>query len=87
MGIQGKGRGWMILRQVTGYACLTIGVMGLLLPILPGIPLLIAGLGLLAVDSAWAARLRDRLKERVDRQISRLHKKADPKPQAVRVPE
>lgn len=65
-----NGRWQVILRQVTGYACLAVGVAGCVLPILPGIPLLFVGLGLLAVDSPWAARLRDRLKNYAARHLS-----------------
>jgi uncharacterized membrane protein YbaN (DUF454 family) len=59
--IKGKGPIWLVLRQVAGYACLIAGMIGCILPVLPGIPLLFAGLGLLAVDSPWAARLRDKI--------------------------
>ncbi|MBX6358494.1 MAG: hypothetical protein IRZ03_00285 [Acidobacterium ailaaui] len=61
----------VILRQVAGYACLLAGGVGCLLPVLPGIPLLIAGLGLLSVDSPWAARLHARI-------MSKLRKKPVP---------
>jgi hypothetical protein len=87
MRIEGKGPGWVILRQVAGYACLGAGIAGCILPIIPGIPLLFVGLGLLAVDSPWAARLRDRLKQAADRQLSRLRGKPDPKRQAAKVPD
>jgi len=87
MRIEGKGPGWMILRQVAGYACLAAGVAGCILPIIPGIPLLFVGLGLLAVDSPWAARLRDRLKEHASQQLAKLRGKADPKPEAAKVRE
>jgi uncharacterized membrane protein YbaN (DUF454 family) len=69
MGLNGKGPVWVVLRQVTGYGCLAAGVVGCILPVLPGIPLLFAGLGLLAVDSPWAAKLRDRI-------MAKLRKKA-----------
>lgn len=72
-----KSRSKMILRQVSGYLCLAIGVAGCVLPIIPGIPLLFVGLGLLAVDSPWAARLRDRLKNYVERQLSRRRRSKD----------
>jgi hypothetical protein len=85
MRIEGKGRGRVILRQVTGYAFLAAGIAGCVLPIIPGIPLLFVGLGLLAVDSPWAARLRDRLKKHVGRQISKLRRKADPKSRGTKV--
>lgn len=76
MRIEGKGLGWVILRQTAGYACLVLGVIGCILPVLPGIPLLLAGLGLLAADSPWAARLRDNLKAKADAQVARFRKKA-----------
>jgi|HubBroStandDraft_5_1064220.scaffolds.fasta_scaffold13984_3 uncharacterized membrane protein YbaN (DUF454 family) len=86
MRIEGKRRGQVILRQVTGYACLAIGAAGCVLPILPGIPLLLAGLGLLAVDSPWAAQLRDRLKEYAGKQLSKLRGKVGPESQAAKAP-
>lgn len=75
MELQGKGRARKILRQTAGYACIAVGAAGCVLPVLPGIPLLFAGLGLLAVDTPWAARLRDRLKETAERQVAKLRKK------------
>jgi uncharacterized protein len=56
---------------MAGYACLAAGIAGCILPILPGIPFLFVGLGLLAVDSPWAARLRDRLKDYVATRLTR----------------
>jgi uncharacterized protein len=87
MSMEGKGLGWIILRQVAGYVCLVLGVIGCILPVLPGIPLLLAGLGLLAVDSPWAARLRDNLKDKLDSQLSRLRKKPVSEPGAVKLSE
>ena len=73
-----KSRWQVVLRQVTGYACLVAGVAGCILPIIPGIPLLFVGLGLLAVDNPWAARLRDRLKDYVARRFN-SRRGSDPK--------
>ncbi|HTZ90493.1 MAG TPA: PGPGW domain-containing protein [Alloacidobacterium sp.] len=66
-----NGRWRVLLRQGAGYTCLAAGIAGCLLPILPGVPFLFVGLGLLAIDSPWAARLRDRLKDFVARRRSR----------------
>jgi len=71
-----------IMRQTGGYSCVAVGAAGCVLPILPGIPLMLLGLGLLAVDSPRAARLRDRLKEHANRQIARLRRKVDPAKEA-----
>ena len=70
MQMAGEHRWRSIARKTLGYACIAVGVLGCILPILPGIPLLILGLGLLAVDVPWAARLRDRLKQMVSRKPS-----------------
>jgi uncharacterized protein len=53
----------VISRQVGGYALLGAGIAGCILPIIPGIPLLFAGLALLAVDTPWAAQLSAKLKD------------------------
>jgi hypothetical protein len=36
-----------MIKTITGYLCLALGVVGLALPLLPGIPLLIVGVALL----------------------------------------
>jgi uncharacterized protein len=41
-------------RTVGGWIFLILGVAGVLLPVLPGAPLLIAGLVLLSADYRWA---------------------------------
>jgi uncharacterized membrane protein YbaN (DUF454 family) len=81
-----NGLGWVILRQGAGYASLAAGVAGCILPIIPGIPLLFVGLGLLAVDSPWAARLRDKLKEKAGAQWEKVRGKAVSKPEVEKVP-
>jgi len=44
------------LRKATGWGLLLAGVAGCILPVLPGFPLVIAGLLVLARDYAWAKR-------------------------------
>lgn len=53
-----------ILRTLSGGALIALGTALLVLPG-PGIVLLLAGLGILANDHPRAARLRDRLRDRV----------------------
>jgi len=48
------GYGWV--RQAAGWGLLLAGIAGCVLPILPGFPLVIAGLLILARDYIWAKR-------------------------------
>jgi uncharacterized membrane protein YbaN (DUF454 family) len=41
-------------RNAGGWILLILGVAGLMLPVLPGVPLLIAGLVMLSADHRWA---------------------------------
>lgn len=56
-----------IARLVGGWTLIVLGVLGCVLPIAPGIPLVLAGLALLAVDYPWAKRWLDWGKERLSR--------------------
>ena len=47
-------RSGSIWRKVTGWACLVLGVLGIVLPIIPGIPFLIAGVATLSTQHRWA---------------------------------
>ncbi len=57
--------------QTVGYACLLLGIAGIILPILNGTVFLVAGLVLLSVYSEWAKKL--------------LHKIGRQHPQAERI--
>ncbi len=46
------------LKVVLGYLLIGLGVLGLLLPLLPGIPLLLAGLALVGTEHRWIRRLK-----------------------------
>jgi uncharacterized membrane protein YbaN (DUF454 family) len=46
----------MTLRSLTGYGYLLVGVAGCVLPIMPGIPFLIAGAAILVGATHWSAR-------------------------------
>src|SRR5215472_4080570 len=52
-------------RTLSGWICLVAGLLGLILPILPGVPLLFAGLILLSTNYQWARRCLRWLKERL----------------------
>jgi uncharacterized membrane protein YbaN (DUF454 family) len=45
----------MSLRSLSGYGLLLLGVAGCLLPVIPGIPFLLAGAAVLGWDH-WAVR-------------------------------
>jgi hypothetical protein len=46
-----------IRRRLLGWVCIILGVPGLILPLLPGIPLLVMGIVLLSREHHWAHRL------------------------------
>ena len=50
-------------RTILGWILLAGGALGLLLPVLPGIPLLLAGLIILSGSYQWARRSLDWLKQ------------------------
>lgn len=47
-----------------GWALVALGVIGIVLPILPGIPLLIVGLFVLSGEYVWAHKLLRKVRER-----------------------
>ncbi len=53
---------WRTHRTVAGLILIGLGLIGLLLPVMPGIPLLIAGVALMGARHPWVrpamARLR-----------------------------
>ena len=52
------------LREIGGYVLISIGVTGLLVPVIPGIPLIAAGVGVLGTDHVFVRRWRTRLEEK-----------------------
>jgi tellurite resistance protein TerC len=68
-----------IIRITAGVAIILIG-MGLgFVPGIPGFPLVFLGLGILAVDFVWAARLHRQMKETAGKIVDKVRgkKKAD----------
>jgi uncharacterized membrane protein YbaN (DUF454 family) len=53
--------------KIVGWACLVVGLLGTILPIIPGIPFLIAGLATLSTQHRWVRALTLRLKMRFRR--------------------
>jgi Putative transmembrane protein (PGPGW) len=49
-------------RTAGGWVLLLVGVAGLVLPVLPGTPLIVAGLVMLSADHCWARNSLRRVK-------------------------
>ena len=62
--IQQKSSLWL---KIVGWACVAVGLLGIALPIIPGIPFLIAGLATLSTQHRWVRVLTLRLKMRFRR--------------------
>lgn len=67
-----------LCRSAGGWILVVLGVAGLMLPVLPGAPLLIAGLVMLSADHRWARNCLRRV--RVWTRKLHLHR---PKPAPV----
>jgi uncharacterized membrane protein YbaN (DUF454 family) len=67
---------WVIAASVGGTLVL-LGLTGLVIPVIPGIPLLIAGLAILATEFTWAEVLLNRTKHHVNNAVNKVRKKKD----------
>lgn len=68
-------RSGSLWRNAGGWAFVILGVAGIVLPILPGAPLLLAGLVLLSADHRWARDCLHRVKlwtQKLNRRQSKL---------------
>lgn len=63
--------GRRIARIIAGFAILIIGIGLLFLPG-PGIPILLVGLTILAVDFVWAERLKKRLHDEAMKIVNKV---------------
>ena len=64
---------WVVVATVGG-TLVGLGLTGLVLPVIPGIPLLIAGLAMLATEFAWAEVVYARIKKETDKFTARAKK-------------
>jgi uncharacterized membrane protein YbaN (DUF454 family) len=53
-----------LIRVISGWFLLVTGIAGCVLPIIPGIPLLLAGLLILSRDYVWARALLRKIKRK-----------------------
>lgn len=56
-----EGGGWRMARAAAGIAMITIGVVGCLLPIIPGVPFLVGGVALLGTRHPLVRPFAERL--------------------------
>ena len=65
---------WVVAATVGGTLVL-VGLTGLILPVIPGIPMMIAGFALLASEFTWAEIVLNRTKSGVTKAINKIRKK------------
>ena len=65
---------WVIAATV-GTTLVILGLTGLVIPVIPGIPLIIAGLAILATEFTWAEYLLNRTKHHVSKAVNKVRKK------------
>ncbi len=61
-----------ILTDTAGYVLILLGVLSSPLPGPGGIPLMLAGLGILSIHNVWAQKLRDRLLQHGGKFVEKL---------------
>ncbi len=64
---------WVVVATVGGTLVI-VGLTGLVLPVIPGIPLMLAGFALLASEFAWAEVLLNRTKNQVTKAVNKVRK-------------
>lgn len=67
---------WAVVATI-GSSFLLVGLLGLIFPIIPGIPLIIAGLAILATEFAWAEVLLDQAKGKFSNVLKKMRKNLD----------
>lgn len=67
-----------LVRMTLGTTLVAVGLAGLFIPVMPGWLLIVPGLALLARDFAWAERLHQTIKHRIDQaRASMAHRNPD----------
>jgi len=64
-----------VLVAVIGGSLVLVGLTGLVLPVIPGIPLMLAGFALLASEFAWAEVILNKTKNHVTKAVNKVRKK------------
>lgn len=66
-----------LLIGILGFALLLVGLIGLVLPFLPGWLLIVAGLAVLSTEYVWAKRLSDGARRRATSMTRRRDRRDD----------
>lgn len=66
-----------LLIGILGFALLLVGLIGLVLPFLPGWLLIVAGLAVLSTEYVWAKRLSDGARRRATSMTRRRDRSDD----------
>jgi uncharacterized protein (TIGR02611 family) len=66
-----------LLIGILGFALLLVGLIGLVLPFLPGWLLIVAGLAVLSTEYVWAKRLSDGARKRATSMTRRRDRRDD----------
>ena len=64
---------WVVAATVGGTLVI-VGLTGLVLPVIPGIPLMFAGFALLASEFTWAEVILNRTKAQVTKAVNKVRK-------------
>lgn len=66
-GVERTGTLSVVFRHIAGWSLILLGLVGLVLPIMPGFLFILPGLGLIAPEIPWAKRTLEWSKEKLTR--------------------
>lgn len=58
---------WQKVRVIIGIAMCVIGVVGTLVPVIPGVPIILAGVALMGTDHPLVRKVKERFQKWRDR--------------------
>jgi len=54
---------WQKVKVIIGIAMCVIGVAGTLVPVIPGVPMILAGVALIGADHPWVRKVKERFQK------------------------